>query len=143
MSLLSSSSSKLMLLHITQQLMITYIFLFLKAQEFSNAKYYSFIKFTNTEYYSFMKIYEYRIPNSIRNLKINEYRIPNSIRNLKLANTEYRIVLFGPNYSRIPKNRIIRCNSDLDLPTGTELGTDQPQLVTELHRIIQLFGIRE
>ena len=61
-----------------------------------------------------MKIYEYRIPNSIRNLKINEYRIPNSIRNLKLANTEYRIVLFGPNYSRIPNNRIIRCNSVKD-----------------------------
>ena len=36
-------------------------------------------KFTNTEYYSFKKIYEYRIPNSIRNLKINEYRKPNTI----------------------------------------------------------------
>ena len=35
-----------------------------------------------------MKIYEYRIPNIIRYLKINEYRI----------------VLFGPNYSN---NRII------------------------------------
>ena len=43
-------------------------------------------------------------------MKIYEYRIPNSIRYLKLANTEYQIVLFGPNYSRIPNNRIIRCN---------------------------------
>ena len=67
--------------------------------------------FAYTEYYSFMKMYEYRIPNTIRSSKYTntEYRIV--FKTLKSTYTEYRIVLFGPNYSRIPNNRIIRCNS--------------------------------
>ena len=71
-------------------------------------------------------ISEYRIPNSICSYKNFEYKIPNTIRSWKFTNTEYRIVfvtskstnteyrivLFGHNYSRIPNNQIIRCNSD-------------------------------
>ena len=71
------------------------------------------------------KIYKYRIPNTIRSWKFTntEYRIvfvtsksTNTEYRIvfvtsKSTNTEYRIVLFGPNYSRIPNNRIIRCNS--------------------------------
>ena len=59
------------------------------------------------------KIYKYRIPNTIRSWKFTntEYRI--IFVSLKSTNSEYRIVLFGPNYSRIPNNRIIRCNSGI------------------------------
>merc|ERR1711884_892060 len=57
-----------------------------------------FKQFTNTEdrRSSFMK----------------NFRRPKIFGREKFPNTEDRIVLFGPNYSRIPKNRSIRCNSD-------------------------------
>ena len=46
--------------------------------------------FAYTEYYLFIKIYE------------------------ESTNTEYRILLFSPNYSRILNNQIIRCNSEIN-----------------------------
>ena len=49
----------------------------------------------------------------VRSWKISEYQRPNIFVHEKFPNTEDRIVLFGPNYSRIPKNRSIRCNSVL------------------------------
>ena len=57
-------------------------------------------KFMNTEY---------RIVFVTSKSTNTEYRIV--FVTSKSTNTEYRIVLFGPNYSRIPNNRIIRCNS--------------------------------
>ena len=77
--------------------------------------------FAYTEYYSFMKIYEYRILNTIRSSRYTntEYRIV--FATSKSMNTEYRIVLFGPNYSQIPNNRIIRCNSVENTAIFTEI----------------------
>ena len=61
---------------------------------------------------------EYRIVFVTSKSTNTEYRIV--FVTSKSANTEYRIVLFGPNYSRIPNNRIIRCNSVL-LGLGLEI----------------------
>ena len=69
---------------------------------FANTKYYSFIKFPDIEYYSFMKIYKYRIPNTIRLWKFTNIEYQIVFVTSKSTNTEYRIVLFGPNYSLIP-----------------------------------------
>merc|ERR1711952_331535 len=59
----------------------------------------SFVYQIRIKYYSVPTIHEYRRPNIF---------VPD-----KFPNTEDRIVLFGPNYSRIPKNRSIRCNSEI------------------------------
>ena len=93
--------------NVIQRRMTIYIF-----HTFANTKYYSFIKFPNTEYYSFMKIYEYRILNTIRSGKFTNTKYRILFVTSKSTNTKYRIVLFGPSYSRIPNNRIIRCNSE-------------------------------
>ena len=74
-----------------------------------------FQQFTNTEHRrsSFMKNFRRPKTEDIRSWKISEDRRPNIFVHEKFPNTEDRIVLFGPNYSRIPKNRSIRCNSDI------------------------------
>ena len=82
-----------------------------------------FQQFTNTEdrRSSFMKNFRRPKTEDIRSWKISEDRRPNIFVHEKFPNTEDRIVLFGPNYSRIPKNRSIRCNSGLQ-PRGKAAG---------------------
>ena len=83
-------------------------------------------------YYSVPTIHEYQWPKIFVSEKFpkTEDRISSFLKNFRRPKTEYlrswkfpktedRIVLFGPNYSRIPKNRSIRCNSDLNIIYAT------------------------